>query len=392
MKIAIVSGDDVAPDCPHRLCAALAAHGHRPTAYVRQRGKRSAGGSGYRTMSVSVGPHAAESTAEVLPYVGEWAATLERMWSSDQPDVVHAYGWLGGLAAQLAARRRKVPTVQSFQGLASASRTRTAGDAPHDAERSRIEPLLARNATWVTGESTADVDSLTRLRRSRARASILTCGVDVERYTPTGPVLDRAALHRVLCVALNTLRCNGFDVAISALRRVSRTELILAETDATNREHDESRARLRDLATQLGVADRVRFAGTVSDDELPMLMRSADVVACTPRQAPRATTVLQAMASGRVVVASRVGVLNDAIVDHVTGILVAPESPGELAGVLRSLLAQSFQCESMGSAGRSRAMSRFAWDRIALDSLNLYRQLAPQPSVSLDLQASGERR
>ncbi len=326
----------------------------------------------------------------MLPYVGDWAATLERVWASDQPDVVHAYGWLagwlGGLAAQLAARRRRIPTVQTFLGLAATSRFHAVGGSQHDSERMRIEPLLARSATWVTGESTADVDALTRLRRSRARASALTCGVDVERFTPVGPALARSDLQRVVCLAPSPLPCNGFDIAMRALPRVPGTELVVGETEATNRNHDEARTMLRGLATELGVADRVRFVGTVADDELPKLVRSADVVACTPRQPPHATTVLQAMASGVVVVGLAVGVLTDVVVDNVTGFLLSPENPGGLASALRTLLAQSFQRESMGSAGRGRARSRFAWDRIALDSLNIYRQLGAQRWVPPHLQ------
>jgi len=137
------------------------------------------------------------------------------------------------------------------------------------------------------------------------------------------------------------------------------------------------------------VAERVRFAGTVADDELPMLLRSADVVACVPRQPPRATTVLRAMASGVAVVALPVGVLTDAVVDAVTGLVLSAERPGELATTLRSLLAQSFQCQAMGAAGRSRALSRFTWDRVALDALNIYRQLGPRRSPPNALQSAG---
>ncbi len=394
MKIAIVGGDDLVGDEPWQLCAALAAQGHEATVYVRGRGRRAAEAKadGYRTVAVPVGPRgAAAPVSDVLPYVGDWAATLQRAWSSEQPDVVHAYGWLGGLTAQLAARPQRLPTVQSFLGLAATSRSHAAGGADDGGERARIEPLLARHATWVTGESTADVDALARLRRGRARVSALTCGVDVERYSPIGPALDRTDLHRVLCLAPNPLHCNGLDIAMSALPRVSGAELVMAETEATNPEHDEARSRLHHLASDLGVADRVRFAGTVAGDDLPMLVRSADVVICTPREPPRATTVLQAMASGVVVVALAVGVLNDAIVDNVTGFLLSPESPSALATALRSLLAQSFQCESMGAAGRSRALSRFAWDRIALDSLNIDRRITAQPWAPPDLQSTAAR-
>lgn len=166
------------------------------------------------------------------------------------------------------------------------------------------------------------------------------------------------------------------------LPRLAGTELVLAETAADGGGHDpsygEARAQLEELAAALGVADRVHFARTVAYDELPKLLRSANVVAFAPRRPPRATTVVQAMACGVAVVALAVGVLTDAVVDNVTGLVLSPERPGELTAALRALLAHSFRCESMGSAGRSRALSRFTWDRVALDALNIYRQIYRQ--------------
>lgn len=392
MKIAIVSGDDVVGEDPEQLGAALTTEGHDATVCVRHSGRRrpKAVGGGYRAVTVPVGPRGAASAIDVLPYVGDWAAKLERVWSKESPDVVHAYGWLGGLAAQLAARRQRVPVVQTFLGLAAASRGHVVA-SPHRSERQRIEPLLARSATWATGESSAEVDVLAHLRRSRARVSALTCGVDSEQYTPTGPEIARGALQRVLCVAPNPLQHNGFDTAISALYRVPGAELVIAETEATNTVHDDARAQLQYLAKEFGVADRVRFAGTIPGSEMPMWVRSADVMVCTPRQPPRPASALQAMASGVAVVAATVGALADVVLDDITGIVLPPENPIGLAAALRRLLAQTFQCESMGAAGRSRAQSRFAWQRIALDALNIYQSLGARDRAPAGLSATAAR-
>ena len=392
MKITIVSGDDVVGEDPEQLGAALGAQGHDATVCLRQTGRRRATAppGGFRCVSVPVGPRSVASAVDVLPYVGDWAAKLERTWSKERPDVVHAYGWLGGLAAQLAARRRRVPVVQTFLGLAATSRP-PAVASEQTSECERIERLLARSATWVTGESSAEVDMLARLRHSRARVSALTCGVDVERYTPTGPEIARNGLQRVLCLAANPLQHNGFDIAISALYRVPGAELVIAETDATNTVHDDARAQLQYLAKEFGVADRVRFAGTVAGNDLPIWIRSADVMVCTPRRPPRPSTALQAMASGVVVVAATVGALADVVLDDITGVVLPPENPVGLAAALRRLLAQSFQCESMGAAGRSRAQSRFAWQRIALDALNVYQSLGAQERASTALSSTVAR-
>lgn len=375
LKIAVVSGDDVCPDrgegmkwqCEH-LCAALAADGHTVVAYVRQDDHlRETPDQGYRLVLSGVGPSAPATAAHVLPFMGEWAEQLDESWAADPPDVVHAFGWLGGLAAQLAARRRGLPVVQSFH----------AAPGPADTQRARLEPLLIRGAEWVTAGSTGELGALARLRRSRARVSMLPTGVDAKRFTPRGPAQNSAGPLRVLQIEPNTMPCNGFEKTIRALAKVADTELVLAETDPAGSRPNRELASLKRLASDLGVKDRVSFMGAVASEDIPSLLHSADVVACTPLHAPRATTALRAMASGVVVVAVAVDALIDTVINGVTGLLVSPTDPHELASALKYFHSQRFQRESMGSAGRSRALSRFTWDRIAVDAQRIYHQAIP---------------
>ncbi|WP_158018579.1 glycosyltransferase [Mycobacterium basiliense] len=125
-------------------------------------------------------------------------------------------------------------------------------------------------------------------------------------------------------------------------------------------------------------ADVVCDVGAVVLHDLPALLRSADVVACTPRQAPRATPALQATASGVAVVAVSTGALKDTVVHAVTGLLVPPKKSHDLALALKCLQKQSFQCAGMGAAGRMHAQPRFSWDRIALDTNSIYAQIHGQ--------------
>jgi glycosyltransferase involved in cell wall biosynthesis len=353
MKIAIVCGEDVL-DWHREFRAALAAHGHSATAYPRP---------------ASAGPATTVPARELLPFVGEWAAELGRQWAPDPPDVVHAIGWVGGLAAQLAARRLDLPIVQSCHGLASAT-------DPDDTERARLEPLLIRNATWATGGSNDDLNALAKIRRKRSQLSVLSTGVDVERFAATGPTLGGGGeLPRILQVESNTLPYNGFDRTIKAVSKLPGTELVLATTTAAGSGYDKGSAEIRRLAAKVGISDRVRFVSNVLPEELPSLLRSADVVACTAPQAPQATTALQAMASGVAVVGMAVGALVDTVINGVTGLLVSPHYPHELTSALKTLQTERFLRQSMGSAGRSRALSRFTWDRIALDALNIYEEM-----------------
>lgn len=384
MKIAIVGGDDVLTEygpatesgigetC-EQLAARLVDHGHSVTAYSRRRDRRGAAviKGRYRSVGLRVGPTAVVPPREVLPFIGQWSAKLDSAWSSDPPDIVHAFGWLGGMAAQLAARKRHLPTVQSFYGLAS---TDPAGEAT---ERARLEPLLIRNAGHVTGGSSDEMDVLARLRRSRARVSLLSTGVDIESFSAVEPKPAGNRLHRILQIEPNTMPANGFDRTIQVLPWLPGTELVLAETAAASGEYEAECAAVERMAVATGVEDRVHFVGNVGPKELSSLIESADVVACTARQVPRATTALSAMASGVAVVGVAVGALADTLVGGVTGMLVSPHDTRELTAALKMLTSQNFQRDSMGSAGRSRALSRFSWDRIALDALNIYQQASP---------------
>lgn len=376
MKIAVVTGDDVSGDGPAQLSSALVARGHDVTCHVRQQRRLRAEQSveaNFRVVATRVGPPPGETDADILPFVGEWAATLQRQWSHDRPDIVHAHGWLGGLAAQLAARQQNWPTVQAFQTLAALATS--PADRRENSARQRIEPLLARHADWVTVESTAELEALTRLLHSRARMLVISGGVDGDRYTPVGRADDRNGLLRALCVAQNPLWINGIDTVIAALPRVAAAELVIAETGPSSGRDDRARANFQRLGAKLGVAQRIRFLGTVPADDMPALLRSTDVLLCTPHRPPTAATVLQAMASGLAVVGPAAGVLDDLVVHDVTGLLLATDDPRELASALRSFAVERFRCNGMGAAGRNRALSRYSWDRIALDSLAIYEKL-----------------
>jgi glycosyltransferase involved in cell wall biosynthesis len=138
------------------------------------------------------------------------------------------------------------------------------------------------------------------------------------------------------------------------------------------------------LAKELGVARRVHLHGAVPREGMPAMLRSADVVACTPWYEPFGIVPLEAMACGIPVVASAVGGMLDTVVQDVTGKLVSPKKPVEIAAAINRLLRDSFLRQSLGLAGRDRVCARYSWDRVAADTLRIYHQLAQSsyPQVS----------
>jgi len=119
----------------------------------------------------------------------------------------------------------------------------------------------------------------------------------------------------------------------------------------------------------------VRLCGSVARDEMPAILRSADVVACAPWYEPFGIVPLEAMACGVPVVATAVGGMLDTVVHDVTGYLVQPKRPDLLADAINALMHDEFLRKSMGAAGRDRARARYSWDRVAADTQRVYDRL-----------------
>ncbi|OBI74874.1 glycosyltransferase [Mycobacterium sp. E740] len=393
--LAALGGVDAGGQNVHvaELSAGLVRRGHQVTVYTRRDDpdlpERVETPQGYHVVHVPAGPAEQIPKDDLLPYMGPFAQFLDAEWSADRPDVAHAHFWMSGIATQLATRHLNLPAVQTFHALGVVKRRHQGVQDTSPPERLHLEAMVARTATWVAATCTDEVFELMRLGRSRDRISVVPCGVDLDLFSPAGPVAPRNDMHRIVSVGRFVPR-KGFDVVVRALPQMPDTELVIVGgPDASQLSSDPEACRLIELATQLGVADRVRLYGAVSRDEMPAILRSADVVACTPWYEPFGIVPLEAMACGVPVVASAVGGMLDTVVHDVTGRLVKPKRPDEVAKAVNHLMHDDFLRQSMGAAGRDRARARYSWDRIAADSQRIYDRLVPvrvplaEPTTSL---------
>lgn len=396
MKIAMVSehasplaalgGVDAGGQNVHvaELSAALARRGHDVTVYTRRDNpdspKRVRTPQGYRVVHVPAGPPEPLPKDQLLEHMGTFASYLAAQWRTERPDIAHAHFWMSGIAAQLAARTCGVPTVQTFHALGVVKRRYQGQKDTSPDSRMKLERLVARNASWVAATCTDEVFELTRMGRSRTRISVVPCGVDLEQFSTEGPVATRSSLHRIVSVGRMVPR-KGFDTMIEAMPSILDAELVIVGgPPAEHLDLDPEVRRLRALADRLGVAGRVIFTGSVARRDMPALLRSADVVACTPWYEPFGIVPLEAMGCGVPVVASAVGGMLDTVVHDVTGRLVTPQRPRECADAVTAILRDSFLRRSLGLAGRDRASARYSWDRVAADTLRIYERLVSTPA------------
>lgn len=345
------------------LSRGLAADGHEVTVYA-QRPDGDAPSQAELCPGVTVnyiGPAADRDDDELLRSVPGFATPLRDHLGTDRPDIVHAVRWTSGLASLTAARDLKVPVVQSLGSACAAERRHKPVPPAAGPKRLRLEPALGRTVNAVVTDCKEEESELTRAGVPRRSIRVVPCGVDTERFAPEGPVSNRNGRPRLLTV---TDSADEIATMLRVLAQVPGAELVVAG--------DAPSARVTRLARDLGIADRVEFAGRLAQQALPPMLRSADLLVSLAEHDPAGMMVLEAMACGTPVAAAAEGGHGDAVIDGTTGLLVPPRRPEMLAHRIRRLMDHPMQMAAFGAAAADRARSRFSWDRIARETLAVY--------------------
>ncbi|HEY8150962.1 MAG TPA: glycosyltransferase [Vicinamibacteria bacterium] len=276
-------------------------------------------------------------------------------------DVVHAH-WVVPNAAMVTdiVAAHRVPFVVSAHG-----------SDIFLAERSATVRAFARFTLERAARVTACSDDLRRravaLGAPEARTSTVPYGVDGAAFASAGAAESRERLGAPpgarLVLALGRLvEKKGFGLLVEAAAGLSGVQVAIAGAG----DLQESLAR---RIAETGAP--VRLVGPLDRAAVVRALAAADVVA-VPSVVDRAgnvdglpNTLLEAMAAGRAIVASRVAGIPDVIADGVNGLLVPPGDVAALRAALSRLAADDALRARLGAAARESALKRHGWDRTA---------------------------
>jgi len=289
-------------------------------------------------------------------------------------DLLYSHYWLSGEVACLL--RPELATgwahIAHTLGLVK-NRSLAAGARPEPQLRIRVEGEIAQQASLLIA-STADEahELIDEYHADPERVSIVPAGVDLAMFQPIDRSDARAQIGfgtgRLLLFVGRLERLKGVEVAIRALsllrdRQHDDVRLLILGEDSHEGEESE-KERLKAIAVEVGVRDRVDFVGSVAHHELPYFYAAADVCVMPSYSESFGLVALEAQACGCPVVASGVSGLRSVVRDEVSGYLIDDHDPAMYADRIGRLLADRELAEQMGRRGRLLAQ-RFSWARTA---------------------------
>jgi glycosyltransferase involved in cell wall biosynthesis len=314
---------------------------------------------------------------ETLAYTGNMATQVQASWSARvtmlgflgaefrsavrarrdfEPDLVHAHWWFpNGLVGTWLSRMARKPLVTTLHGTDVRLARSVAFSRPafrHVITHSAAVTAVSR---WLANEAQSVVSSPAPI--------VAPMPVATELFSPG----DERHANRLLFVGrLNKQK--GIELLLHALARVPGDALHL---DVVGDGDD--RDALQALAGALGIADRVRWHGTLPQPRLVDFYRRATALVVPSIDEGLGLVAVEAQLCETPVVAFHSGGLPDIIQHDRTGVLVNEVDAGALAAALVSLLERDDRGAALGAAGRLHALATFAPESVARRYADIYR-------------------
>jgi teichuronic acid biosynthesis glycosyltransferase TuaC len=272
-------------------------------------------------------PRLSVSLSPLLMY--RWVRPLVRrlLVAGFDFDLIDAhYFYPDGAAAALLGREFSRPVVITASGT-------DLNVLPRYAVPRRWIRYAAGRAAGLVTVSLALKHQLTALGVAAERIAVIANGVDLEMFRPA----DKASIRTrhllsgtVLLSVGNLLPFKGHDIAVSTLPLLPDATLLIAGSGPDHR-------RLKRLAQDCGVTERVRFLGQVAHRELSDFYAAADVLVHMSSREGMPNVVLEAMACGTPVVAGAVGGIPEIVSPPLHGRLLPSRTPQALAEAVNEL-------------------------------------------------------
>ncbi|MBT8092678.1 MAG: glycosyltransferase [Gammaproteobacteria bacterium] len=228
----------------------------------------------------------------------------------------------------------------------------------------RLQRWILGSADGVTVVSHAMQDYCEEHRLAPGKTIVQSMGVDLEGMFTPGETAHR---RDGLVFVGRLVEKKGVEYLIEAMAILAPDYPQLKLTIVGDGPLRES---LTALADSRGLGDRVRFLGSVRNEQVPGYLRTAvifvmpSVVAASGDQEGLGLVAVEAQGCGCAVVASDLAAVRDTVIDGQTGLMAKPADAADLAGKIALLLDDDILCKSLAESGRRHALLEFNWSAV----------------------------
>ena len=195
---------------------------------------------------------------------------------------------------------------------------------------------------------------------------IVPNGVDLSNFTrefaPEELLAFKKKLNlepqdRVVTTISRLVHKNGIDILIKAVKDLDVKVLIIGSG------HLET--KLKSLAQEIGVRDKILFTGYISQEKLPQYLKISDVFVRTSRSEGLGSAFLEAMAAGVPVIGTGIGGIPDFLKEGKTGLFAELGNPSDLSNKIQLLLNDKDLSRCLANNGRNLVLEHYDWNEIA---------------------------
>ena len=283
-------------------------------------------------------------------------------------DVVHSHYWLSSWVGRELSQALAVPHVVTFHTLSLIKMQSRAGEI-EQSERSVVETEVIATADRIIAFSPHERDAMVRLYAADAsKINLVPCGVDLEVFRPLNQKSVRSSLglngEKILLYVGRVEPIKGLDLLVETAAQMDSEEGVRMMVVGADVNGDREMDRVRQLAKERDLEDKIDFVGQVDHDDLPLYYNAADVCVVPSYYESFGLVALESMACGTPVVATRVGGLSTIIHHGRTGYLKSWRCPEAFANSVEMIISSDGLQQSMGEAARKRAEG-MGWDNVA---------------------------
>ena len=328
------------------------------------------------------------SRLALYPYLSDFFKSMEdfRFHEGIEYDLIHSHYWLSGRLGSWAQELWDLPHLVMFHTLGEVKNRTTVG-RPEPELRIAAEKELVNTCHRILAPTDREKDSLVRYYGVREeKIGVVPCGVNLDLFQPQEKQATRKQLgfdpdDIILLYVGRFEPLKGIDrllEAISHLKDHQRLRLVLVGGDGD--EAPESQF-LRQKAINLGIEEKLLFAGRIEQEYLPPYYSSADVLVISSHYESFGLVGLEALACGRPVVSTPVGAMERLIKQSQAGHVVSNTLPRSLAKGIQSIITNS--TPQQADEIRESVLD-YSWSNVAAAILEEYETAIRQQSFEND--------